>query len=102
MNQNKKNKVLKALGLVGVFLMVFGLSYALFQVTLNGTKKVKIKTGKLELQLLDASNNPIYSYQVFWKNKYIDLNLKDNSLILTSEPGFTLRNINYESSFLLC
>ena len=58
---NKRKKILKVAGLVGLFLLVFGLSYALFTVTLNGTKKVKVKTGKLELQLLDSNNNPIYS-----------------------------------------
>ena len=58
--KDKKKKILKVSGLVALFLVVFGLSYALFTVTLNGTKKVKIKTGKLELQLLDSENNPIY------------------------------------------
>ena len=58
--ESKKKKILKVSGLIGLFLLVFGLSYALFTVTLNGTKKVKIKTGKLELQLLDKNNNPIY------------------------------------------
>ena len=58
--ESKKKRILKILGLIGLFLIVFGLSYALFTVTLNGTKKVKIKSGKLELQLLDANNNPIY------------------------------------------
>ena len=57
---NKKKKILKVSGLIALFLIVFGLSYALFQVTLNGTKKVKLKTGKLELQLLDENNSPIY------------------------------------------
>ena len=59
--KEKRKKILKVSGLIGLFLLVFGLSYALFTVTLNGTKKVKVKTGKLELQLLDANNNPIYS-----------------------------------------
>ena len=58
--KDKRKKILKISGLIGLFLIVFGLSYALFTVTLNGTKKVKIKTGKLELQLLDKNNNPIY------------------------------------------
>ena len=58
--KDKRKKILKVSGLIGLFLIVFGLSYALFQITLNGTKKVKIKTGKLELQLLDSNNNPIY------------------------------------------
>ena len=57
--KNKRKKILRISGLIGLFLLVFGLSYALFTVTLNGTKKVKVKTGKLELQLLDANNNDI-------------------------------------------
>ena len=58
--KDKKKKILKVSGLVALFLLIFGLSYALFTVTLNGTKKVKISTGRLELQLLDANNNTIY------------------------------------------
>ena len=54
--KDKRKKILKVTGLIGLFLLVFGLSYALFTVTLNGTKKVKLKTGKLELQLLDENN----------------------------------------------
>ena len=57
--KDKRKKILKVSGLVGLFLLVFGLSYALFTVTLNGTKKVKVKTGKLELQLLDENNQDI-------------------------------------------
>ena len=42
--KDKRKKILKISGLIGLFLLVFGLSYALFTVTLNGTKKVKVKT----------------------------------------------------------
>ena len=59
MEKKSNKKVLKVIGLLGLFLLVFGLSYALFTVTLNGTKKVKVKTGKLELQLLDENNQDI-------------------------------------------
>ena len=59
MNIKDKKKVIKTIGLICLFLLVIGLSYAIFTVTLNGTKKVKIKTGKLELQLLDENNNDI-------------------------------------------
>ena len=48
--KNKDKKVIKVIGLFGLFLLVFGLSYSLFQVTLNGIKKVKISSGKLELK----------------------------------------------------
>ena len=57
--KDKRKKILKISGLIGLFLLVFGLSYALFTLTLNGTRKVKIKTGKLELQLLDENNQDI-------------------------------------------
>ena len=52
MNKKAQNKkALQILGLIGLFLLVFGLSYALFTVTLNGTKKVKVKTGTLSLKI---------------------------------------------------
>ena len=56
----KKQKVLKLCGLVGLFLLVFGVSFALFRVTLNGTKKNRLTTGRLSLELLDKNDNPIY------------------------------------------
>ena len=52
-NQNKKNKnkTLKIFALCGLFLLIFGVSYALFRVTLNGTKINRIKTAKLDVVL---------------------------------------------------
>lgn len=47
----KKNKILKIAGLFGLFLIIFGISYALFRVTLNGTRRNRIKTGKLDVIL---------------------------------------------------
>lgn len=57
MNNNKDKKVLKAVGLLGLLFLVIGISYAIFTVTLNGTKKVKITTGTLALRLLDEDDN---------------------------------------------
>jgi len=57
---NKKKQIIKIAGLIGLFLLVFGLSFALFTVTLNGTKKNRITTGTLSLELLDKNGNPIY------------------------------------------
>lgn len=57
--KDKGKKMLRISGLIGLFLLVFGLSYALFSVTLNGTKKLKVSTGKLSLRLLDESGNYI-------------------------------------------
>ena len=53
MENNKKKKVIKVLGLVGLFLLVFGLSYALFRITLTGRKKTRITTATFNLELLD-------------------------------------------------
>ena len=83
--KDKKNKILKGSVLVGLFLLVFGLSYALFQITLNGAKKVKIKTGKLELQLLDKNNNPIYTTGGDTTTSY-EINL-DNQVPVSDEVG---------------
>ena len=83
--KDKRKKILKVSGLIGLFLIVFGLSYALFTVTLNGTKKVKIKTGKLELQLLDSNNNPIYITDQNNTTSY-EINL-DNQVPVSDEVG---------------
>ena len=83
--ESKKKKILRISGLIGLFLIVFGLSYALFTVTLNGTKKVKIKTGKLELQLLDSNNNPIYITDQNTTTSY-EINL-DNKVPVSDEVG---------------
>ncbi|MGN0973482.1 MAG: leucine-rich repeat protein, partial [Bacilli bacterium] len=48
-----KNKILKITALLGLFLLVFGISYALFKVTLEGTKKNRIKTAEFGLILTD-------------------------------------------------
>ena len=57
MENKKKNKVLKILGLVGLFVLVFGLSYALFRITLTGRKKTRIKTANFGLTLTDINGN---------------------------------------------
>ena len=103
----KRNKILRISGLIGLFLLVFGLSYALFTVTLNGTKKVKIKTGKLELQLLDSNNNPIYVTGQNSESSYA-INL-DNQVPVSDETGlgtqafeFKLKNTgNIKASYTI-
>ena len=82
MEKKSNKKVLKVIGLLGLFLLVFGLSYALFTVTLNGTKKVKVKTGKLELQLLDENNQDITDPE----NAGYVINL-DNAVPTSDEDG---------------
>ena len=105
--KDKRKKILKVSGLIGLFLLVFGLSYALFTVTLNGTKKVKIKTGKLELQLLDKNNNPIYITDQNSTSSY-EINL-DNQVPVSDELGldstafeFKLKNTgNLKASYTI-
>ena len=107
MKEESKKKILKVSGLIGLFLIVFGLSYALFTVTLNGTKKVKIKTGKLELQLLDSNNNPIYIIDQNSTSSY-EINL-DNQVPVSDEVGldstafeFKLKNTgNIKASYTI-
>ena len=105
--KDKRNKILKVAGLIGLFLLVFGLSYALFTVTLNGTKKVKIKTGKLELQLLDSNNNPIYitnqnnttSYEINLDNQVPE---SDEAGLRTTAFEFKLKNTgNLKASYTI-
>ena len=92
--KDKRKKILKVSGLVALFLLVFGLSYALFTVTLNGTKKVKLKTGKLELQLLDANNNPIYITDQNSESSYaIEL---DNQVPVDDETGLGAEGFTFK------
>ena len=81
-DKTRRKKVLQAVGLIGLFILIFGLSYAIFTVTLNGTKKVKIKTGRLELQLLDENNNDITNPE----NAGYVINL-DNAVPVSDEEG---------------
>ena len=105
--ESKKKKILKVSGLIGLFVLVFGLSYALFTVTLNGTKKVKISTGRLELQLLDSNNNPIYITNQNNTTSY-EINL-DNQVPVSDEVGldstafeFKLKNTgNIKASYTI-
>ncbi|MGN0973863.1 MAG: leucine-rich repeat protein [Bacilli bacterium] len=46
-----KNKIIKVTALLGLFLLVFGISYALFRVVLSGTKKNRITTANFGLKL---------------------------------------------------
>lgn len=46
-------------GVIVLFILMFGLAYAIFTVTLNGTKKVKVKSGTLDLRLVDNDDNYI-------------------------------------------
>ena len=89
----KKKKVIKVLGLVGLFVLVFGLSYALFSITLTGKKKTRISTASFKLELLDKNNQSIEKTN---NNEYeYEINL-DNALPTsdeegTSQEGFTFK-----------
>ena len=70
-NKENKKKILKVLGLIGLFILVFSLSYALFRITLTGKKKTKITTANFKLELLDKDNHSIeknsnnaYEYEI--------------------------------------
>ena len=92
--KDKRKKILKVSGLIGLFLLVFGLSYALFQVTLNGTKKVKVKTGKLELQLLDENDSPIYVTGQNNESSFA-INL-DNQVPVDDETGLSTTGFTFK------
>ena len=92
--EKKNNIVLKVIGGLGLFLLAFGLSYALFTVTLNGTKKVKLKTGKLELQLLDENDNPIYITNQNNTTSY-EINL-DNQVPISDEDGLSTQGFTFK------
>ena len=92
--KDKRKKILKVSGLIGLFLIVFGLSYALFTITLNGTKKVKISTGRLELQLLDSNNNPIYITDQNNTTSY-EINL-DNQVPVSDEVGLDTQAFEFK------
>ena len=89
--KDKRKKILKVTGLIGLFLLVFGLSYALFTVTLNGTKKVKVKTGKLELQLLDENDLDITKQE----NAGYSISL-DNQVPISDEDGLSQEGFTFK------
>ena len=86
MKEDKKKKVIKVLGIVGLFLLVFGLSYALFRITLTGKKKTKITTATFNLELLDKDGNSIEKNS---NNEYeYEINL-DKAVPETDEDGMS-------------
>ena len=58
-NDNRTNKIIKYSFILGLFLVVLGVSYALFSLTLTGKKKTRISTASFKLELLDKNNNNI-------------------------------------------
>ena len=77
-NKKNKNKIIKGIALLGLFLLVFGVSYALFSVVLNGTKRNKITTANLELRLTDTNG--------FEEEEGYGINL-ENALPISDEEG---------------
>ena len=57
--KEKRNQILKICGMIGLFLLVFGISFALFTVTLNGTKKNRITTGNMSIKLTEMDGTVI-------------------------------------------
>ena len=79
-NKDKKKKVLRVLGLVGLFVLVFGLSYALFRVVLTGKKKTRITTANFGITLTDINGNE--------EEEGIAVNI-ENALPETDEEGLS-------------
>ena len=83
--ENRKGKVLKITLLVSLFLLVLGLSYALFRVVLTGNKVTRVKSGNFSLQLLDENNNPIDKNE---NNSYeYEINI-DKGYPISDEEGY--------------
>ena len=52
----RKNKILKWSAFLGLFLIVLGVSYALFSVILEGREKVRVKSGNLNVSIKNEAN----------------------------------------------
>ena len=71
MKDSKQDKIIKYTFLLGLFLLVLGVSYSLFTVVLTGKKKTRINTASFKLELLDKDNHNIekkddnqYEYEI--------------------------------------
>ena len=100
MNEQKKNKIAKIIGIIIGIIIILGISYALFQLVLVGKKKNKIITGTLNLELVETDeNNPL---------KYTNIEVT-NAMPMTNEEGlkttpyvFTLKNTgNIDAEYVL-
>ena len=87
--KKKQNQIIKITALLGLFLLVFGVSYALFSVVLEGTKKNKITTGNLSLELLNESGNTIEGDVIGLENAVPVLNEEG---MQNTPYTFTIRN----------
>ncbi|MGN0973864.1 MAG: hypothetical protein ACI4OT_03910 [Bacilli bacterium] len=86
-----KNKIIKVTALLGLFLLVFGISYALFSVVLTGTKKNKITTGTLSLKLTDLEGND----EKDMPEGIMAINL-ENAYPMTNEEGLELESYEFK------
>ena len=82
-----RTKIIQVTALLGLFLLVFGISYALFNVVLNGTKKNKIKTGTLSLKITDLYGNE--------ETEGYGINL-NNAYPMTNEEGMKLESYEFK------
>ena len=95
----KKNKLIRIAGLLALFVFIFGTSYALFKVTLNGTLKNLVSSGRFDLRLLDEDGMQIYSTDNSYQNS-IDYGISiENAVPITDAEGeetegtkFSLKN----------
>ena len=99
MEKKNNRKALTIIGIIGMFILVFGITYAIFQITLNGTKKVKIKTATISLRMVDKDGNDIYTLDdSYSENSSYAINLENQVPISDAEglsqEGFTFSVIN--------
>ena len=84
---NKKKRGLRLAALLGLFVLAFSTSYALFRMTLNGTMKNLLSSGSMELSLLDENGMQIYSTDDSYKNSNVYGVSLDNAVPITDEEG---------------
>ena len=98
-SSNAKKKYIQGGIVLGIFLLIFGLSYAFFTIVLNGTKKVKITTATMLLRMVDKDGNDIYTLDdSYSENSSYAINLENQVPISDAEglsqEGFTFSVIN--------
>ncbi|MGN0973278.1 MAG: hypothetical protein ACI4OT_00900 [Bacilli bacterium] len=83
----RRNKILKITALLGLFLLMFGVSYALFNVVLSGTKKSKLTSAKLSLKITDLEGNE--------ETEGYGINLNE-AYPMTNEEGLQLESYEFK------
>lgn len=95
-NKNKRNKILKIAGLIGLFLLVFGISFALFTVTLNGTKKNRITTGSMSIKLTEMDGTLISTPGNDYKTSTSYMINLENQIPISDSEGKEIEGYQYK------